>query len=130
MKKILLLGALLLFGVLSYGLYHYLRPPENLKNKEADIVLTAAELKEQLTTDSSAKIRLSNKIILVEGTVSSVEQGEHLMITLDSSVRGELEKNTAVPEPGKVVSLKGMLGGYEEIFDEVVLIKCELEELI
>lgn len=130
MKKILLFGAFLLFGVLSYGLYHYFRPPENLKNKEADIVLTAAELKEQLTTDSSARIRLSNKVILVEGTVSSVEQGEHLTITLDSSVRGELENNTAVPEPGKVVSLKGMLGGYDEMFEEVVLIKCELEELI
>lgn len=128
MKKVALTGALLLIVLLSFGLYQYSRAPENLKNQEAEIMLSATELKEQLVADTSARNRFSNKILLVEGTVSSVEQGEQTAITLDGSVRGELEKNTPVPEPGQTVRLKGILGGYDEMFEEVVLIKCELEE--
>lgn len=128
MKKIALLVVLLLIAVLSFGLYQYTRAPENLKNQKVEIILSATELKEQLTADTSARNKYSNKVILVEGTVSSVEQGEHTTITLDASVRGELEKNTAVPQSGRTVRLKGMLGGYDEMFEEVVLIKCELEE--
>lgn len=127
MKKIALL-VVLLIAVLSFGWYQYSRAPANLKNKKAEIMLSASELKEQLAADTSARNKYSNKVILVEGTVSSVEQGEHTTITLDASVRGELEKNTAVPKAGQTVRLKGMLGGYDEMFEEVVLIKCELEE--
>lgn len=128
MKKIALLVALLFLVLLGFGLYQYSRAPANLKNEKAEIILTATKLKEQLASDTLARTKYSNKVILVEGTVSSVEQGEHTTITLDTSVRGELEKNTAVPQSGQTVRLKGMLGGYDEIFEEVVLIKCELEE--
>lgn len=128
MKKIVSIVALLLLAVLSFGLYQYYRTPVNLKNQEAELTLSATELKEQLATDTTARGRLSNKVILVEGTVSSVEQGEHAVITVDSFVRGELEKGTSLPEPGQTVRLKGMLGGYDEIFEEVVLVKCQLEE--
>lgn len=128
MKKIVSIMALLLFAVLGIGLYQYYRAPVNLKNQEAEITLSATELKEQLATDTTARGRLSNKVVLVEGTVSSVEQGEHTVITVDSFVRGELEKGTSLPEPGQTVRLKGMLGGYDEIFEEVVLVKCQLEE--
>lgn len=128
MKKIAILVALLLIALFGFGFYQYSRAPENLKNEKAEITLSATQLKEQLASDTSARTKYSNKVILVEGTVSSVEQGEHTTITLDTSVRGELDKNTAVPEPGQTVRLKGMLGGYDEMFEEVVLIKCELEE--
>lgn len=120
--------ALLFAALITYGLYEYDKAPATLKNQEAETELSATELKEQLTNDSSARKRFGNKIILVEGIVSSVERGEHTSITIQSSVRGELKKNTVVPEPGQRVRLKGMLGGYDEIFEEVVLIKCELEE--
>jgi starvation-inducible outer membrane lipoprotein len=128
MKKIASVAALLLFGVLSFGLYQYSKAPVSLKNQKAEITLSATELKEQLATDTTARSRFSSKVILVEGTVSSVEQGEHAVITVDSFVRGELEKGTPLPEPGQKVRLKGMLGGYDEIFEEVVLVKCQLEE--
>lgn len=128
MKKIVSIVALLLLAVISFGLYQYYRAPVNLKNQEAELTLSATELKEQLATDTTARGRFSNKVILVEGTVSSVEQGEHAVITVDSFVRGELEKGTSLPEPGQTVRLKGMLGGYDEIFEEVVLVKCQLEE--
>ena len=128
MKNIALLAVLFLLIGLSFGLYQYNRAPENLKNQKAEIILSASELKEQMAADTSARNRFSNKILLVEGTVTSVEKGEHTAITLDASVRGELEKNTAVPQSGQTVRLKGLLGGYDEIFEEVVLIKCELEE--
>lgn len=128
MKKTALLVALLLLLLIGFGFYQYSRAPANLKNEKAEIILTATKLKEQLASDTLARTKYSNKVILVEGTVSSVEQGEHTIITLDASVRGELEKNTVVPEPGQSVRLKGMLGGYDEMFEEAVLIKCELEE--
>lgn len=128
MKKITFIVLLLIFAALSFGLYQYSRAPESLKNQKAEIILSATELKERLAADTSARSRLSNKVLLVEGVVSSVEEGEHSAIILDSIVRGELETGTLVPEPGQTVQLKGMLGGYDEIFEEVVLIKCQLEK--
>ena len=128
MKKIALLAVLFLIAGISFGLYQYNRAPANLKNEKAEIMLSATELKEQFAADTSTRNRYSNKVILVEGKVSSVEQGEHTTITLDASVRGELDKNTAVPQLGQTIQLKGLLGGYDEMFEEVVLIKCELEE--
>lgn len=119
----------LLFAVITaYALYEYNKAPATLKNQKAEIILSATKLKKQLINDNSARKRFGGKIILVEGIVSSVERGEHTSITMDSSVRGELKKNTVVPEPGERVRLKGILGGYDEIFEEVVLIKCELKE--
>jgi hypothetical protein len=128
MKKVFAIMILLFVALISYGLYEYNKAPATLKNEKAEIVLSATELKEQLTNDSSARKRFYDKVILVEGIVSSVERGEHPAITIEASIRGELEKNTAVPEAGQRVRLKGMLGGYDEIFEEVVLIKCKLEE--
>lgn len=126
MKIVLLAILLLFFAALSFGLYQYFKPPVNLKNLQAEAILSAAELKEQLAADTSAKNMLSDKVILVEGRVSSVEKGEHLTIIIDSSIRGELNKNTEVPEVGQQVGIKGMLGGYDELFEEVVLVKCQL----
>lgn len=126
MKKIFLSVTFLLVGALSFGLYHYFKPPINLKNYQAEIILSATELKEQLAADTSVKNRLHDKVILVKGRVSSVEQGEHTTVIIDSSIRGELDKNTKVPEVGQGVGIKGMLGGYDEFFEEVVLIKCQL----
>jgi starvation-inducible outer membrane lipoprotein len=128
MKKVFAIMALLFAALIGFGLYEYHKAPATLKNQKAEIVLSATELKEQLTNDSSARKRFGDKVILVEGIVSSVERGEHTAITIEASIRGELEKNTAVPEAGQRVRLKGMLGGYDEIFEEVVLIKCELED--
>ena len=128
MKKIVLTLVLLFFAGLGFGLYQYFKPPENLKNREAEISLSAAELKEQLAADTAARNEFSNKVLLVEGILSSVEKGEYITFIIDSSIRGELDKNTQIPEPGQAVRIKGMLGGYDEIFEEVVLIKCELEK--
>jgi starvation-inducible outer membrane lipoprotein len=128
MKKVFAIMALLFAALISFGLYEYNKAPATLKNQKAEIVLSATELKEQLINDSSARKRFGDKVILVEGIVSSVERGEHTAITIEASIRGELEKNTAVPDAGQRVRLKGMLGGYDEIFEEVVLIKCELED--
>lgn len=120
--------ALLLIAAISFGVHQYFRAPTNLKNQEEDISLSATELKEQLASDTAARHRFSNKVILVEGTVSAVEQAEYTTVIIESSIRGELEKDTPVPELGQTVRLKGMLGGYDEIFEEVVLVKCQLEE--
>ncbi|CAN5828608.1 hypothetical protein BH24BAC1_BH24BAC1_15240 [soil metagenome] len=128
MKKVASIGVLLLAAALSFGVYQYFRAPANLKNREAEVFLSATELKEQLAGDTTARHRFSQKVILVEGTVFAVEQADHTTIIIESSVRGELEKNSPVPEPGQTVRLKGMLGGYDEIFEEVVLVKCQLEE--
>jgi hypothetical protein len=128
MKKILTTLVLFFCTGLSFGLYQYFKPPVNLKNLKAEIVLSAAELKEQLATNTLAINELSNKVILVEGTVSSVEKGDHVTIIIDSSIRGEFDKNTEISQVGQEVQIKGMLAGYDEIFEEVVLVKCQLEK--
>lgn len=129
MKKIASLVALLFLAGISFGFYQYYRAPENLKNQKAEIILSSTELKELLAADASAKNRLSNKVLLVEGVVSSVEKGgEQTSIIIDSIVRGDLDNTIPVPKPGQTVRLKAILGGYDEIFEEVVLIKCQLEE--
>lgn len=128
MKKIVLTLVILFSAGLIFGWHQYFKPPENLKNRQVEISLSATELKEQLATDPAAIKKFSNKVLLVEGTLSSVEKGGYIAIIIDSSIRGELDKNTPVPEPGQTVRIKGMLGGYDEIFEEAVLIKCELEK--
>ncbi len=97
-------------------------------NRQAEVILSAAELKKQLAADTSAKEMLGDKIILVKGKVSSVEKGEYTTIIIDSFIRGELDKNIEMPQVGQQVGIKGMLGGYDEIFEEVVLVKCQLEK--
>lgn len=128
MKKIGATFIFLFFGGLGFGLYQYFKPPENLMYREAEIRLSATTLKELLAADTAAKNEFINKVLLVEGTLSSVEKGDHITFIMDSSIRGELDKNTQLPEPGQMIRIKGMLGGYDEIFEEVVLIKCELEK--
>lgn len=127
MKRLLIIGTLLAFAGINYGWYLYQKPAEGVRGRKAEKFYPAAELSRLLAEDKAAPGRLAGQVILVEGVLTSVDRAEVTAFMLDGSIRGELSRPDQLPQPGSKVKIKGMLGGYDELFGETVLVKCQIE---
>lgn len=129
MKKILLVLSTLFATALSYALYQYFRPSVSIKNVEPDLLISARDLKKKLVERHLAMEKLGNTVFLVVGAITSVEKANTTTVLIDSSVRCELNNNVRLNQEKGKIRIKGLLGGYDEFFNEVLMIKCEVEEM-
>lgn len=128
MKKIAFTLLFILVVAISFGLYQYLRPASTVTNMQPELSLSASELKRQLSNDPSIESKFSNKAISVEGQISSMEVGQTTTVLIDSSVRCEFSKDFRKPQQQGHVKITGLLAGYDELFEEVLLVKCKIEK--
>lgn len=128
MKKIALTLLFILVVAICFGLYQYSRPALTVMNVQPEFSFSASELKKELSSDPSTESKFTNKTVLVEGQISSVEEGQTTTVIIDSSVRCEFSKDYSLPKQQGQVKIKGLFAGYDELFEEVLLIKCNIEK--
>jgi hypothetical protein len=128
MKKIILISLAAIGAIISFGLYEYFRGPINIKNVKPAFSISPNDLKEQLAEDIHAMKRFGNSVIVIEGQISSLDTANTTTILIDSAVRCELDKNCNLTMKEGRIRIKGILGGYDDLFGEALLVKCEIAE--
>ena len=127
-KKILLSVAALLIAGISYGIYLYNKPHKDIAESKAELTITAPELIEKFTANlEKASTSLTNKIVEIQGSITTIEKTEtSIIIILDQGVKCELKNESQQLEKGQVITIKGVYSGYDEMFNEISLIRCHL----
>lgn len=126
MKMVILISLVLIASVITFGLYQYSRGPRNIKNVEPQISISPNDLKEQLAGDIQIMKKFGNSVIVIEGQISSIEKANTTTVLVDSAVRCELDNNSNVNMNEGKIEIKGILGGYDDLFEQVLLVKCEI----
>ena len=127
MKRILLVIGLFIAAGAIYGWLEYNRTATDLATKQADFVLSAAQLTSAFEVDEpNANEKYLGKVIEVEGEILSRESGEHLILTLKGtemvSLRAEMTSSLDTDfEVGKSLKLRGICTGF---LLDVVLNEC------
>lgn len=128
MKRTALTLLFILIVAVSFGLYQYSRPASTVINVQPEWSLSASELKKQLSNDPSLESKFSNKAISIQGKISSFEAENTTTMLIDSSVRCEFLKDFRLPTELGHVKITGLFAGYDELFEEVLLVKCKIEK--
>lgn len=127
MKKVILISLILITtAVMTFSLYQYFRPPRNIKNVEPQFSISPNDLKRQLAGDAEIMKKFGNSVIVIEGQISSIVKTNTTTVLVDSAVRCELDKNSNVNMKEGKIRIKGILGGYDDLFEQVLLVKCEI----
>lgn len=126
MKKLILISLVLITAVMAFSLYQYFRPPRSIKNVEPQISISPNDLKRQLAGDVEIMKKFGNSVIVIEGQISSIVKTNTTTVLVDSAVRCELDKNSNVNMKEGKIRIKGILGGYDDLFEQVLLVKCEI----
>jgi len=114
-KRIL---AAVIAASIAFGLYQYFRPAENRLEAEATTSVEAAVLYEAISSgNDAARADFFDHIIAITGTVSS-QEGKTLILEPGVACRLEQAPTADVPA-GTVVTVKGRVIGYDDMFMEV-----------
>lgn len=127
-KKLIILGAALIavLSSFSYGVYLYNKPAMKIENEDPVLVTTSKELvgsfaenAEKLTAEFSGKvIEVKGKVSLIEGSAEST------IVLLENGVKCEFSDTKLPFEIGQEVVVKGIFSGYDDMFNELSLLKC------
>jgi hypothetical protein len=132
MKKRYIALALLLGvgGLGAFGALEYFRGHADTDALEASHTLTAAALQAEFSKRPDAHLGYKDAVLAIGGRVTGLsEAGGTLTLTLDGAVRCELP--LPLPRPvaeGDSVAVKGIFGGYDDLFGEVLLIRGALAD--
>lgn len=129
MKKIILIGLLVVLLAAVYALYLFNKKTSGLENTKADFVLTSNELFDSFEKDETTAMSLyENKVVEVTGLVFSVQKTDSISsITLiaDNAMIGGVNcsfNHTQVNAvEGQEVTIKGRCQGY---LTDVILNNC------
>jgi len=128
-KKLVIFGGAALIAVLSsfsYGIYLYNKPAMKIENEEAVLTTTSKELVGSFS-DNAEKMtaEFTGKVIQVKGKVSLVEtSAESSIVILDNGVKCEFSDTSIAFQKGQEVVVKGIFSGYDDMFNELSLLKC------
>lgn len=117
MKRILIIGGLLLALGLAYGLYEFNRTGKDTAKQDAAFSLSAEKLSSAFEADeSAANQQYLDKVIEVDGVLMNLENGDQVVLTLKGTdmvnVRVELSADqTTDLEAGGNIKIKGICTG-------------------
>ncbi len=130
MKKkvfILLIGSLFISGSF-YGYYLYNKPHKDIQNSQANLYTAADELIAQFV-DNKKEIsdQLINKVIEITGIVTTVEKTpKNIVVVMNQGIKFELDKENTEIANGQTIKIKGVYSGFDEMFNEITLVRCYL----
>lgn len=127
-KKIISFIAVLILFFGLYGVYLYTKPPTDVASSDSEMSVSAEKLIGEFEVDpTQASQDLQNKIIEISGEITEIEHGENsTIIILDQGVKCELHQRSQNVSIGQQVHIKGLLTGYDEMFNEISLLKCHI----
>lgn len=136
LKKILIVGLLLLLIGGGIGFYLFNKKVPGLENVKADFSLTADELMDEILGDEmAATTKYNEKVIEVTGKVLSSSASDTTFVVMLEAVNSDMGgincSFKGVPanavqdfSEGKMASLKGRFTGYDDLFSTVQLKDC------
>jgi hypothetical protein len=121
----IVIGILVVAGAVFYKGYLY-KPARDIGSEIAELNVTGAKLAADYEKDAlAADAKYLNKTIAVQGMVTQVADS---LVTVDSLIVCSFDKLPQERGNGKAVTIKGRCIGYDEIFGEVKLDQCTVEE--
>lgn len=128
-KKISIVALLVIVGAIVYGIYSFNKPAESVTTSNADLKVTATALIDMMESNPEAARTLINQVIEVTGKVSLLEKGEQTTIViLNEQIKCEIENAQLEGSLtiGTEITVKGVYSGLDEMFNEIILSKCQL----
>jgi len=127
--KILFFFAGICILTASYGFYEYNRKPAAIATLTPSVKISADALIHQFTENQVEESKKHlNKLIQVRGKITAIEEGHHsYIILLNNGIKCELstlDTNSVVKN--QQIQLKGIYAGYDEMFNEISLVRCHL----
>jgi hypothetical protein len=119
MKRTILIAAIIviILGV-SYGLYRYYQPAENITEKKAELVIQSSQLVNAFEADAkAANAAYTGKVIAVEGIVKMMESPTSIVFSPGAGYIISFQFNEPLAETfeeGKLLTIKGQYNGYLE----------------
>lgn len=126
MKK--LIWILLAIVVVGAAIYFYVfhKPHRDLAGEEATVTLTADELHNAFASNASeAQISYLDKVVEVEGVLDAISDSVAVMTP---GIACTMLHPENLPQEGDELTIKGRVVGYDDLFEEVKLDFCTVEE--
>lgn len=120
-NKILIISAALLLATLSVVIvynYTFNTTHRNIANEDANVSLSALELRAHFLTDElAATAKYLDKVVALDGAITIIEGNE---IILDDRVAVTFTTlDTSQLYAGKMLTIKGRCIGYDELLEMV-----------
>ena len=137
LKRIIFILFLLVSAGLGYGWYLYNKQPVDIRERNAQLEITARELLRSFQQDEVVATRnYVDKVLIVSGNVSSIQfnsaglptvflEGGDPFANVACSFYGSESNNVKQIRPGTFIRVKGNCTG---ILMDVVLNKCSMAE--
>ena len=127
-KIILLIVFIIAIGGLSYGFYMYNKPSKKVSEETPEIVISASKLINDFSSNTEKmNLEFLDKIVQITGVITLVESNnESKIIILDNAIKCELNNLEVSLNKGAQVTVKGLYTGYDDMFNELSLVKCHI----
>lgn len=130
LKFKLLLGISSVMIVTIFALYFYLyQSHRNIQSEEAAFEISVSELGKNFATDAvSSSATYADQTITIYGKVTALDLHQNI-ITLDDKLIA-LTSNDEIDKvnKGDLVKVKGRFIGYDELFEELRMDQCIVED--
>lgn len=113
-------------GILIYAINEYKRGPKEITVTSPSIYKDALAFQAEFKEGTTAFTKYADSVVELSGRASSINKEEKITITLDGVVRCELSSDTLATslKEGSEIRIKGVFGGYDDLFEEVLLVRC------
>ena len=127
-KIILLIVFIIAIGGLSYGFYMYNKPSKKVSEETPEIVISASKLINDFSSNTEKmNLEFLDKVVQITGVITLVESNnESKIIILDNAIKCELNNLEVSLNKGAQVTVKGLYTGYDDMFNELSLVKCHI----
>lgn len=127
-KLILLIVFILGIGSVGYGFYMYNKPSIKISEETPEVVISAKNLINDFSSNAESKnIEFLDKIIQISGVITLVESNSlSKIVILENGIKCEFSNLDLNLEKGSEVTIKGLYTGYDDMFNELSLIKCNI----
>lgn len=122
---IALIGIVLIFAV-SYGTYLYNKPHKNVLVSKAELITTSSALIDKFdSSKDEVSPKLLGKIIEISGVITDIEESsDTVIVILNDKIKCEFNKNAKEIDVGQEIKIKGVYSGFDDMFEEITLIRC------
>lgn len=127
MKKIIWILVIVILGLLIGYLYVFHKPHRDYIGEEAAYKVEAPALVQSYQNDKkAADTKYLDKVIDVKGNITEMDN-QHLK--LNDKIYCTLDSATATPQlqVGDMVTMKGRVVGFDDLFGEVRLDNCVVQ---
>ncbi|XMO86016.1 hypothetical protein AAFN75_14600 [Algibacter sp. AS12] len=131
MKRAITLISVVIIAVICYATYQYNKPQQDVLSSNSDYSFSAIQLIEKFNQDANASTPLFDKIITVSGKISLIEESTNTSILiLNDGIKCEIDNSNLKQNltEGMSVKIKGVFSGYDDMFNEIALVKCVIIE--